>query len=1104
MPSNSTGALWLQLLGGFQILVANEQFHALPTKKTQALLAYLALQPGQAFTRNRLATLLWGNTADEQARKSLRQAIYILRKALPATSSLLLVEGETIALNLAAIEVDAVRFERFLAQGALEALERAVALYRGDLLEGFSVDEAPFEEWLVSQRERLRERALEAFAKLFAHQSNSLQTERAIGTGVKLLALDPSQEVVHRALMRLYARQGRRAAALKQYQICFATLRRELGTDPEPETKQLYQDVLKGRTHGCPSPGKTAEPRETWLVPLESRLDLVTLESGLIGRQEERARLRDALDHVSRGEGRVVVIAGEAGIGKSCILRSLAADGDTRRFRILVGRSYRTEQTLAFGPWIDALRGARVIADIEALTPLSRAELGRLLPELDIAGGARTPHRPDRRRLFEAVTELVCGLAMNGPVLIIFEDLHWADEATLRLVARVARRIRESRIMIAVTMRDEELHGTRALRDVIEELSAESHFVRLDLPPLSQTDTTALARSLTTGATDGGALVARLDEQIWRMSDGNPFVVVETVRAIQEGASFHASEKLLLPERVRQVVGDRLARLSDQGRHLVSVAAVIGREFDFALLQRAAGLSAHKATEALEELVRRRVLHALGERFDFSHEWIRKVAYNQLLVPRRAVLHSSVARALEHLYAGSLELHSAALGAHYRAGSEWPKALMYFRQAGARAIRLSAYREAVSCFEEALEVLGQLPETRQTLEAAVDLRFDLQACFRPLGEFDRLRRCLQDAETPAKRLGDQRRLGWLSVYMSQYLRTAGHTRDAIRHASMAHALGDKLEDPSLRLGADHAIASAYFSLGDYRRTADLLRAVARSLDNNLRPPRLDRTAYPAVSARAYLTQSLAELGEFEDGVSWGDEGLRIADGVDHPMSIAYACLRLGNLYIIKGELDQARQLLERAHRLTSDRKSTFTAAIVTADLGYLYALLGRSTEGLQLLRAAMDAYESMNVDVVKARLLGHLGAACLLADRFDDAQTYAKQALAHARDRGERGYEAYALRLLGEIASRRDPPDIDGAEALYRESMTLAGKLGMRPLAAHCHHGLGALYYLAGKTHAAREHLDAAMTIFQQLKMRTQLERVAEGAANVTCLGEHT
>ena len=229
--------LSLTLLGGFQARLSSGAAVSVPTRKAQALLAYLGIRPGHAHPRDKLAALLWGESTDERARDGLRHALAALRRALPATTPpILLVEGQTLALSPAVVDVDVATFERHVAEGTPEALEQAAAVYGGDLLSGFSLSEPLFEDWLVPERERLRELALEALARLLAYQSKTGATERAIQTAVRLLALDPLQEAVHRTLMRLYIRQQRRGAALKQYQLCVGALQRELGSEPEAET----------------------------------------------------------------------------------------------------------------------------------------------------------------------------------------------------------------------------------------------------------------------------------------------------------------------------------------------------------------------------------------------------------------------------------------------------------------------------------------------------------------------------------------------------------------------------------------------------------------------------------------------------------------------------------------------------------------------------------------------------------------------------------------------------------------------------------------------------------------------------------------------------
>jgi DNA-binding SARP family transcriptional activator len=255
--------LTLSLLGGFQARLGAGSPLVLPAK-AQALLAYLATRCGQAQPRDKLGPLLWGGTNDEQARSNLRHTLFTIRKAASAASPPpLITEGQTVVLAPDAVDIDVQLFEALVREATPEAMERAATLYQGELLDGLGIDEPPFEEWLLAERERLREMALDTLAQLLAHESRAGMTQRAIHTATRLLVLDPLQEVVHRSLMRLYARQGRRAAALKQYQTCTELLARELGTEPESQTLQLYLELKERRDTATPAEhyGRSAAPR---------------------------------------------------------------------------------------------------------------------------------------------------------------------------------------------------------------------------------------------------------------------------------------------------------------------------------------------------------------------------------------------------------------------------------------------------------------------------------------------------------------------------------------------------------------------------------------------------------------------------------------------------------------------------------------------------------------------------------------------------------------------------------------------------------------------------------------------------------------------------
>ena len=469
--------LSLTLLGGFQARLDPGGAISLPTKKAQALLAYLALPLGPAHPRDKLAALLWGGIREESARNSLRQALFALRKALTTTAPpSLTLNGDTIALDRRAVSVDVADFERLLAAGKPEALERASALYRGDLLAGLAVDEPPFEEWLLSERERLREFALEGLAKLLRHQREAGTPEAAVQTALKLLSLDPLQEPVHRTIMRLYTDIGRRGAALRQYQHCVAVLQRELGVEPEPETRQLYQEILQRRGAEPASAYVHGAGRADPSTPRTGihRLDVDTHETPLIGRAAELAQLGQAFDDAADGRGRVVMVIGEAGIGKTAIVQALVGDVGRRGGRILLGRSYESEQILPFGPWVDAFRTGRVTLDTDVLgqlPPVWRAELARLLPEIQ-APGLPSPS-DDRGRLFESVAQLAERLAAVQPLVLLLEDLHWADEMSVRLLSFLGRRLDSWPVLIVGTAREEEMADAAPLRRTLEELRRE-------------------------------------------------------------------------------------------------------------------------------------------------------------------------------------------------------------------------------------------------------------------------------------------------------------------------------------------------------------------------------------------------------------------------------------------------------------------------------------------------------------------------------------------------------------------------------------------------------------------------------------------------------
>src|SRR5262249_9374338 len=410
---------------------------------------------------------------------------------------------------------------------------------------------------------------------------------------------------------------------------------------------------------------------------------------------------------------------------------ALAADAVARRGRVLIGHCHESDSILPFGPWVDAFRTGLVSADQEilgALHPARRAELTRLLPE---AGAADLPPASGNALpLFESIAELLEQVAARQPLLLVIEDLHWADEMSLRLLAFVGRRIPGWPALLVATARHEDLADASMARQIVDELSGATTGTAVGLSPLSRPDTAQLIRALTRVGSDAPRL-AQVEEQIWAMSEGNPFVAVEAMRALDQDAFWSGGREvgaLALPARVRDLVARRLDRLGGRSRDLAAVAAVIGRRFDFALLRAAASAEEREAAEAVEEMVRHHVLHAVGDELDFTHDRVREVAYARLLPLRRRLIHRAVAEAIMGAAgpdAAEGRARDRAHGpvdqieqlAHHALRGELPEpAVRYLRQAGARAAARSALRDARAWFEQALGVLDELTETRATLE----------------------------------------------------------------------------------------------------------------------------------------------------------------------------------------------------------------------------------------------------------------------------------------------------------------------------------------------------------------------------------------------------
>jgi tetratricopeptide (TPR) repeat protein len=553
-----------------------------------------------------------------------------------------------------------------------------------------------------------------------------------------------------------------------------------------------------------------------------------------------------------------------------------------------------------------------------------------------------------------------------------------------------------------------------------------------------------------------------------------------------------------IPATAQAILAARIDRLPLEDKRLLQAASVIGKDVPFALLQAIADVPDDGLRRGLGHLQAAEFLYETSLfpdlEYTFKHALTHEVAYGSLLQDRRHALDARIVTAIETLHAERLAEHVERLAYHAFRGKFWDKAVAYLRQAGARAFSRSANREAVAAYEQALTALAHLPETRQTLELGVDLQIAMRSALWPLGHHEAALEHLQGAERIATTLGDPKRLGWIAAYLAEHARMSGNAAEAPALAHRALTIGEELEDLPLRVAANYYVGTAHFVVGDYAKTDEFFSRILQLLAGDRIRERCGLAGFPVVMSRFFWAFALFERGELVRGIAEAEEAVRLGEALDHPYSLAHALLALGRFHGIRGDLGHAIRLVERALTLTRDWSLTQLSPMMADHLGYLYARSGRVAEGLALLEDAMKAMEGMAMVQWRSPLIGRLGEAYVMAGRPGDALAQARADLALARGHGHRGSEAWALRLLGEIASLGDRPDVATAEGHYRAALILASELGMRPLVAHCHLGLGKLYRRAGDHAKAQEHLTTARAMYREMDMGFYLAQ-ADAAA---------
>jgi class 3 adenylate cyclase/tetratricopeptide (TPR) repeat protein len=834
-----------------------------------------------------------------------------------------------------------------------------------------------------------------------------------------------------------------------------------------------------------------------------------------VGRETELSALAQALAQAGAGHGQVVAAVGEAGVGKSRLLYEFVHSHRTQGWLVLEAASVSYGKATPYFPVVELLKRymhvedgdeprtvrAKVTGHLLTLDEALQETIPALLTLLEALPADSPFLRLDpsqrRQRMLAALKRVLLRESQVQPLLLVFEDLHWIDSETEALLESLLESLPTARLLLLVNYRPEYQHSW----------GSKTYYMQLRLDPLPPASAEAFLQALL----GDDPSRAPLTQLLITRTEGNPFFLEESVRTLVETGMLVGEpgayrlvkpvDSPQVPATVQAVLAARIDRLPSEEKRLLQTAAVIGTEVPLPLLQAIAELPEAALQRGLAHLQAAEFLYEtrlFPEReYAFKHALTHEVAYGSLLLERRRALHARIVESLEVLAGDRVAEQIERLAHHALRGEVWAKALAYCRQAGEKALARSAHREAVGSFEQALSALQHLPQQRDMHEQAVDLRLALRSALFPSGDWRHILAVLREAESLATTLDDSRRLGQVSGFLSIHFLNRGARDQAITYAQRALGLATASGDAALRAMANQFLGEAYRDQGAYHRAIDCYKQTVASFEGARRHERFGQVTLPAVRSRANLAWCHAELGTFAEGSALGDEGLRIAEAAAHPGSLMFASLGVGRLSLRQGDLRRALPLLERAMSICQEVDLPVYFPLMAAALGAAYTLGGCVDDAVPLLTQALE--QTMATDIVGWQALCSLplGEAQMMAGDLKEAHAFAERTLELARIHQEQNHEAYALRLLGEIATRRNPPESEEAESYYQQALALADELGMRPLAAHCHRGLGMLYHNIGRREQARAALSAAIELYRAMDMTFWLPQAESALAQV-------
>ncbi|MBM7799913.1 DNA-binding SARP family transcriptional activator/lambda repressor-like predicted transcriptional regulator [Microlunatus panaciterrae] len=922
--------------------------------RTVSLLALLAAHAGAPQQRQRIAGLFWPESGDAQALTNLRRELHHLRQLLDDDPAVVVTSRDLCWVDSTSCRVDVRVFEteRRAAMRASEPARalghavKALEVYRGDLLP------ALYDDWLLDLRADLREQCV-ALCDLICRigmQQGALAP--ALEAARRRITLQPLEEVGYRTLMELQVRHGDRAGAISTFHRCSSVLERELGVEPDRATRNLMRRLMA--QDGSAGPG-----RRTDLEPA-SRSGLAAAQ--LVGRDHEFGLLRSFWQAAVQGDPRLVLVRGEAGVGKSRLVAELAALARRQGAAVAVAQCFGTAPRLALAPVGDWLRDPAVRTATAALEPLWRLEVDRLVPtggtdHAAITEGTRAMVDGwQRHRFFEGLARALSGL--GRPTLLVLDNLQWCDEETLSFIAFCLGFAQDSPLLMAATLRDDDEQQPELAR-WLHRMRPAGVLTEVSLGPLDETATGRLAE-----AVSGRPLPEGATALLQATTAGFPLYVVEAARASYDDGQLQHGD-------LAAVLRHRLDQTSPAARQVAALAAAVGRDFTLDLLTEASDLTSDLVVEAVDELWRRRLIRELPDGYDFTHDLLRAAAYGLVSPPQRWLLHRRLAQGFELLHPDQLDRVAVQLAEQYSRGGRPDRALPHYLRAAEVAAGRFAHAESNRLNRQALEIIRAMPTGPDRDARELNCLMTMTAPLNAEHGFSssQLQEALERSLVLAERLcrPDLQLTTLVGLWASRFVQ--GRILDGRRIAAQAVAMVGPDDDLSSQ--AHFAYAGSSFSLG---MPAEALEHFAVVRDRHgvvslMVGSRLD------VHGAAWAAQAHWLLGHEAEAITACADAVTLARSIEHPFSLAVA---LGFAAI--------------THQLLGDRVGVAESAAELCDLCQRYSFAyypewGRilsgwarqDGQGLSLLQQGIDGLRAQGAFTRMPYWLA------LLADRLADA-----------------------------------------------------------------------------------------------------------------------